>query len=151
MQFTEPVSEMSEKLHEPDTALGVRSMLHDSLKESLNELALAGSPADLQALELIIRERTRQIRDEGWIPEHDDVTRKDGALAAAAASYCIAVSQKAKILLQTGNTDIKPSAAHPSWPFHLHAWRPASQRRMAVKASALILAELSREIRAEIP
>jgi hypothetical protein len=43
---------------------------------------------------------------------------------------------------------VKPSAPHARWPFSPLAWKPAGMRRMTVKGSALILAELARQIRA---
>ena len=39
-------------------------------------------------IELIQEERTRQVQEEGWTPEHDE-EHGDGELALAAACYAI--------------------------------------------------------------
>ena len=121
-----------------------------TLQARLLHLETLGGQAELDAIELILAERIRQVDGEGWTPAHDDVERREGQLAAAGASYALAVHQKALVHARTGSLDVKPSAPHPAWPFPILAWKPASMRRMAVKANALILAELARQIRAGI-
>ena len=109
--------------------------------------ALAGS-ADLEALELVLTERIRQIEGEGWSPRHDDTERRAGQLAAAGACYLLEVKNQNVTLAETGALVVKPSSVHHSWPFSRLAWKPASPRRMAVKGTALALAELARHVRA---
>jgi hypothetical protein len=120
----------------------------ETLSEKLRQLQALGGSAELDALELILAERIRQVEGEGWTPAHDDRERREGQLAAAGASYALAVHQKALVQARTGSLDVKPSAPHARWPFSPLAWKPASMRRMTVKGAALILAELARQLRA---
>jgi hypothetical protein len=120
----------------------------ESIHEKLLRLEHLGGPADLEALELVLAERIRQVEGENWSPEHDDRDRREGQLSAAGASYALAVHQKALVHARTGSLDVKPSAPHPRWPFSPLAWKPAGIRRMAVKGTALLLAELARQVRA---
>jgi hypothetical protein len=119
-----------------------------TIQEKLQRLEAVGGPAELEAVELILAERIRQVDGEGWTPAHDDQERREGQLAAAGASYALAVHQKALVHARTGSLDVKPSAAHARWPFSPLAWKPAGMRRMTVKGAALILAELARQLRA---
>jgi len=120
----------------------------ETIHQRLQRLETLGGQAELDAIELVLAERIRQVDGEGWTPAHDDVERREGQLAAAGASYALAVHQKALVHARTGSLDVKPSAPHARWPFSPLAWRPAGMRRMAVKATALILAELARQVRA---
>jgi hypothetical protein len=119
-----------------------------TIQDKLQRLEILGGPAELDAVELILAERIRQVDGEGWTPAHDDSERREGQLAAAGASYALAVAQKALVHARTGSLDVKPSAPHARWPFSPLAWKPAGMRRMTVKALALILAELARQVRA---
>lgn len=121
-----------------------------SILAKLDRLESLGGSADLEALDAVLAERIRQMEVEGWSPGWDDRERPRGQLASAAASYALSVAQKAVVHARTGSLDVRPSAPHPTWPFPMLAWKPAGMRRMAVKANALILAELSRQIRAGI-
>jgi len=118
-----------------------------TIHEKLLRLEAVGGPAELEAVELILAERIRQVDGEGWTPAHDDLQRREGQLAAAGASYALAVAQKALVHARTGSLDIRPSAAHARWPFSPLAWKPAGMRRMTVKGAALVLAELARQVR----
>jgi hypothetical protein len=118
-----------------------------SIHEKLLRLQELGGPAELESLELVLAERIRQVDGEGWNPAHDDRERREGQLAAASASYALAVHQKALVHARTGSLDVKPSAPHARWPFSPLAWKPAGIRRMAVKGTALLLAELGRQVR----
>ena len=119
-----------------------------TIQDKLQRLETLGGPAELEAIELVLAERIRQVDGEGWTPAHDDSERREGQLAAAGASYALAVAQKALVHARTGSLDVKPSAPHPRWPFSPLAWKPAGMRRMTVKALALVLAELARQVRA---
>jgi bacterioferritin-associated ferredoxin len=116
----------------------------------LQELEGLGGQAELQALTLIVDERIRQMVEEGWTPQLDDANRCTGQLASAGACYALAESQSVIRHSATGATEVRPSSPHPSWPFSRVAWRPASMRRMLVKALALLVAELTRLLRAGI-
>ena len=119
----------------------------ESIQTKLQRLEVLGGPAELEAFELLLAERIRQVDGEGWTPAHDDRERREGQLAAAGASYALAVAQKAVVHARTGSLDVKPSAPHARWPFSPLAWKPAGMRRMTVKGAALIRAELARQVR----
>lgn len=102
------------------------------------------------AVNLITGERLRQIREEGWTPEHDD-EHTDGGLARAAGFYAMYAG------FSEGERGMHGAPPAPHWPWDSSWWKPgpdasiASRRRELVKAGSLILAELERLQRAEHP
>jgi hypothetical protein len=84
--------------------------------------------------EMIAFERSRQMRVEGWTPEHDDL-HKNCEMAMAATCYALHVA----------------GAAQPSltWPWDKEWWKPSDPIRDLVKAGALIAAEIDRLQRIE--
>lgn len=119
-----------------------------SIQEKVSRLSAMGGPAELQALDLILSERLRQIEAEGFTPQHDVDERKNGQLAAAGACYLLAVHQRNIKFVQTGQMEVKPCSPLPAWPFGRVLWKPASAQRMTTKGATLALAELVRHIRA---
>ena len=91
-------------------------------------------------LHLILRERQRQIIEEGWTPEHDSRHRYH-ELAQAAECY---VSRA----FYTGPVKEGP----PRWPWANEWWKPVKDDggiRNLVKAGALIAAEIDGILRKE--
>jgi hypothetical protein len=89
-----------------------------------------------KALEDVVAERRRQINEEGWTAEHDDLHTADH-LVKAAICYCwSAISPPHK------------KGAPSYWPWDLSWWKPKGRRRDLVRAAALILAEIERMDRA---
>lgn len=85
------------------------------------------------AVELIVKERERQIKDEGYDTQHDDM-HSVGELAMAAASYAIPPM-------------LRPAETAPLiFPWMGHAWKPTPRNRIRelTKAGALIVAEIER-------
>lgn len=83
---------------------------------------------------LIIKERQRQIDEEGWTPQHDD-RHTNFQLVCAAVCYCMASSSH---ILGT------------YWPVNWsNWWKPTTPVRNLVKAGALIAAEIDRLQRLE--
>lgn len=76
-----------------------------------------------KAEEDILKERSRQVMQEGWDAAHDDEHSND-EIAMAAACYA---------LNDTAN-----------WPWSMGWWKPTDRRRDLVKAGALIIAEIER-------
>lgn len=79
----------------------------------------------------VIKERHRQVVDEGYDATHDDA-HANGELALAAAAY--AAHRK-----------------HPAgrlWPWHAKSWKPRSHRENCVRAAAFLIAEIERLDRA---
>ncbi len=87
----------------------------------------------MNGVELIKRERERQMAAEGWSASHDDGHRR-GELARAAACYAL------EGLNVTGR---------PRWPWSVDWWKPKDQIRNLVRAGALIAAEIDRLKRTE--
>ena len=85
---------------------------------------------DSQAAIDVLAERHRQVKSEGWTPEHDNV-HSDGQIAAAAACYAST---------DLANCDVTAWL----WPWGKEWWKPTDRRRNLVKAGALILAEIER-------
>ncbi len=88
------------------------------------------SVEDSPAIKAVIAERRRQIRDEGWTPEHDD-THASGEMARAAAFYTLYAEEK-------------PAGFGRIWPWTRNWCKPTGKRRNLVKAAALIIAEIER-------
>lgn len=86
----------------------------------------------LDAIADVVSERTRQILDEGWTPEHDDA-HSEGELARAGASYALMAFSPHKL-----------NRSPASWPWKSRFWKPTTSRRDLVKAAALIVAEIER-------
>lgn len=96
----------------------------------------------LEGAALIAAERERQIKKEGWTPEHDD-GHGDFQLSVAARCYLIAARRQAKSLPKSFDQPL-------IWPWSWHWWKPSHDPiRNLVKAGALIAAEIDRLLRAK--
>jgi hypothetical protein len=93
----------------------------------------------------VIRERRRQIAEEGYTAAHDD-RHPAGMLARAGASFALGGA--------AGLTTSPPHELHTMsgrlWPFDRQAAPKAAPRRKLVIAAALILAEIERLDRADV-
>jgi hypothetical protein len=94
--------------------------------------------------ELIAEERVRQLTDEGFSPEHDNIWER-GELAKVAICYIqhaefsirgLRIGDEIRMLREW------PSSWDETW------WKPADEVRDLVKAGALIAAEIDRLLRA---
>ena len=92
----------------------------------------------------VIAERQRQRNVEGWTPEHDD-EHDTGALAMAASCYATVAAWSDHSRMNEGIM-----GTPPFWPFEWQWWKPTDRRRDAVKACALLIAEIERLDRAII-
>src|SRR5678815_3762784 len=88
--------------------------------------------------ELISRERSRQMSEEGWSAEHDD-THVHGEMAVAAARYALAHSRAT-----TAKT-----AVNRAWRWNSYWFKPKDTISNLVRAGALIAAEIDRLQRAK--
>lgn len=126
-----------------------------SLREKL-KFATTGGAA------LILGERTRQVRQEKWTPEHDDEHHK-GELVAAAICYAAdgAPTYGIGCSLIPGDKVYAMRSAGPKtyafvdpWPWE-DRWDkrgrndPGGKLRKLAKAGALLAAEMDRVIRAD--
>lgn len=89
-----------------------------------------------QAVEDVLKERDRQIHEEGWTLEHDD-RHVDYELARAGAAYAILNFQGMRQM------------ALAIWPFHRTFLKRRGLRRNLVRATALLIAEIERLDRLE--
>lgn len=91
----------------------------------------------------VLAERRRQVEAEGWTAEHDDRANKFGALADAAV--CYAAACKAASCSEKERAFFRDPALMPAaWPYRREHWKSTTARRDAVKAAALLLAEIER-------
>lgn len=106
----------------------------------------------MTGVELIAKERARQITDEGWSREHDE-QYSNNELVYAAMSYLKPVKEYVKKSLRFDTGDIAdPSFSdfeietEKDWPFDPMWWKPSPDNRVKelVKAGALIAAEIDR-------
>jgi len=118
----------------------------------------------MNGVELIAAERTRQIEQEGWTPDHDD-QHNDSSLALAALCYArppetlrmITKLEREDISNGRGDYPVwgeQPYQVPADWPESWDAiwWSPGddggpNRIRDLVKAGALIAAEIDRLIR----
>ncbi len=112
----------------------------------LSEPPVAGA-ASGSGVALIALERQRQVKIEGWTPEHDD-KHTDMELGKAAESYLCAVITPD----EEGDENGKSRPAW-DWPWHKNWWKPSDDPiRNLVKAGALIAAEIDRlQRKASVP
>lgn len=90
----------------------------------------------------ILQERERQETKEGWTPEHDD-EHTSQEIAVAAMGYLSAV-----VYPDEEAWTIDEQRPPGDWPWGKSWWKPDTDRRMLVKAGALIAAEIDRMDRA---
>lgn len=107
-------------------------------------------PAITQAARDVLAERQRQIRVGGWTPEHDD-SHDSGQMAGAASCYAQHVNARCWVVTDLDNgPEIYSTEPTPdNWPWDDSWWKPTTPRRDAVKACALLLAEIERIDRAD--
>ena len=119
-------------------------------------IALYASPPPHQiaepashAVKDVLAERQRQINVEGWTPELDD-DRVDGQMAGAASCYAKHVNARSWVAtdLDNGPEIYRTEPTPDNWPWDESWWKPTTPRRDAVKACALLLAEIERIDRA---
>ena len=93
----------------------------------------------MTGIELIAKERERQIEKEGWTKEHD-AKHHENDLAVAASAY--AMPDGARTFMHTCDNVYLPIF----WPFDAKWWKPTPDDRVKelVKAGALIAAEIDR-------
>jgi len=95
--------------------------------------------------QLIALERGRQLKIEGWTPEHDD-KHKQGEMAFAASSYAQLAGQISIHGPKVIDKELPPGA----WPWTLNWWKPSENNiKNLVRAGALIAAEIDRLKRLE--
>ena len=94
-------------------------------------------PTDMNGIQQIAAERTRQIEDEKWTQEHD-AEHVNAEMVEAAIGYAEAAGTQVRGGCGWRN---KPE----NWPWHAEWWKPSDDPiRNLVKAGALIAAEIDR-------
>lgn len=87
----------------------------------------------MSGMDRIVGERQRQITEEGYTEDHDDL-HPNGALLFAAEAY-----------LRLGLDLRFPRGNPPSfWPWHEKFWKPKDKARNLERAGALLIAEKDR-------
>jgi hypothetical protein len=96
----------------------------------------------MDALSMILAERERQIKQEGFDAAHDD-GHANGELLMAATVYLWWGTPKAAPLDENG----RPIG----WPWDAKWWKPRDRKRNLVRAGALCRAEIERRKRMHYP
>jgi len=96
---------------------------------------------------LIAKERSRQVEEEGWNPEHDEQHCNE-ELAHAAICYLTDYTELGRGLFPQGGGLYSLAAR---WPWEEEDWKPTPDDyiRQLTKAGALIAAEIDRLHRAD--
>ncbi len=96
-------------------------------------------------VELIAKERERQIKEEGWSSEHDSVYFNN-ELVLAAISYALPESMREKKTITLDVYDEKETDIPIYFSWQDKWWKPTPEDRTRelVKAGALIAAEIDR-------
>ena len=94
------------------------------------------------AIDMIVDERKRQIKEEKFTAKYDDVINNKDELAYAAACYAIPSSDRNIYAGQGGISNI----IRALWPWEKEWFKltPENRIRELVKAGALIVAEIER-------
>jgi len=121
-------------ISQPDEAPKILAMLPSFRSEAVN--------SD-RVLRDVIAERERQKSVEGWTSDHDDA-HASGEMASAAAAYAFSAGAN------PSEANLLGGAPPVLWPWDRDWWKPTTPRRDAVKAAALLLAEIERLDRAAI-
>lgn len=101
----------------------------------------------MSGIDLIAKERQRQIQEKGYTPDHDD-WHINAQLAIAAMIYTDAAQIQARCHGALDSLESLPD--YESWPFENSDWKPSTDPvRNLVKAGALICAEIDRLKRLE--
>ncbi len=105
--------------------------------------------ATYPGLTLIITERLRQVAQEGWTPEHDDLEHQAGDLASAALCYTAHASHQVAFPNAAPLTaEMYTGRPGRLWPWDSAWWKPSPDPiRNLEKAGALIAAEIDRLLR----
>ena len=100
-----------------------------------------------KAITDVVAERARQVAEEGWTPEHDDISPRH-QLAGAATAYASHVYAMAWIF-PTSPENYRSEDPPYFWPWSEESWKPKSPRQDLVRSAALIIAEIDRLDRIE--
>lgn len=93
----------------------------------------------MNGVELIWKERQRQVGQEGWTQEHDD-EHDGGELTSAGVAYALVALEQVSGIEHWGE-----SRHVQFWPWDMPFWKPSDDPiRNLVKAGALIAAEIDR-------
>lgn len=95
--------------------------------------AVTPVPLRSEGAEMIRRERLRQIRVEGWTPEHDDQWQNSELIRAA-----LRYAQLAAI--QCGFTGRIISSTPEDWPWDVEWWKPSDDPKVNLKKAGALLA-----------
>lgn len=108
-----------------------------------------GVVSDADGVAMIAAERRRQIEEEGWTAEHDDIEHQNGELGRAAAAYALAGMKVYQLPVDMARN--MRATIVDIWPWG-REWfkprgKPSSTIRTLVKAGALIAAEIDQQKR----
>lgn len=123
---------------------GASGPVHFDRKENLVSSWNDRTPLPSRAARDVLDERARQVSEEGFTAEHDDL-HEDAELARAAVVYARHAYSPPKMEYSADLAEIIPEG----WPWALYWFKPQGPRHDLVKAAALILAEIERLDRAE--
>ncbi len=123
-------------------AFFIGSILEDKERIKKFGLLLWKEKDDKTGVQLIEKERARQVNEEGYAPSDDD-RWINGELANAAS--CYAATPGNKTVSVNKFWGISYDRAH-RWPFSMNVWKPTPNDRIKelTKAGALIAAEIDR-------
>lgn len=124
-----------------DALTDIETLINEYGLTNVCKIFIGSTPTD--GGQIVLKERARQISEEGWDSDHDD-EHDDGSLAIAGACYALPVSlRRCKNLVNDVPDD---------WPWYKKWWKPTSHDRIRelAKSGALVIAEIDRLLREKL-
>ncbi|MPM33549.1 hypothetical protein SDC9_80125 [bioreactor metagenome] len=127
--------------------MAIEALLKAPVLEAMISIVFGDAPVSCASMD-VIKERQRQVSEEGFSVEHDDKYFNEELSMAAA---CYALTDEARdCIISVENLCLKQYEKgllkEFIWPFNKEWWKPSpnNRRRELIKAAALLIAEIER-------
>ena len=128
--------------------VAIEALLKAPVLEAMISIVFGDKPVSCASMD-VMKERQRQVNEEGFSDQHDDAKNNKEQLAQAAAVYALPVRMRCEVVKhinECGNPKLN-MLAEMLWPWDEKWYKPAennNRRHDLIKAAALIVAEIER-------
>lgn len=127
--------------------VAIEALLKLPVLEAIISLVSGDMPVSCASMD-VIKERQRQVSEEGFSNQHDD-QYTNGELAKAAAVYALPADVRTDPVVYRDidqRVTVVDVLRIKLWPWSKEWWKPSpdNRRRELIKAAALIVAEIER-------